>query len=259
MALKALMTAARAQSRDVDLVVTATAPDGAALAQFTVTSDNFDVLQIAELAPGTEIVLAAAGSGEVRFQLVRRFNVLLRDDIVENGMALEVVYDANHVDVDDIVNVTAIVRYFGSPGDSGMMIVDVGVPTGFATVPESLDALVDANQVSKAEVAGRKVILYVDGLTGGEERSLTFQVIARFPVRAVIPDSKAYIYYEPDIRAEDAGEEITVDIPICIVDFHYLAQFADKWLQHDADSGSRIDFTALKELSDVWLDVCPPE
>ncbi|MHC4744414.1 MAG: prenyltransferase/squalene oxidase repeat-containing protein, partial [Planctomycetota bacterium] len=259
MALKALMTAAREQARDVDLIVTVASPDGTTLAQFAVTPDNFDVLQIAELPPGGEIVLTASGSGETRFQLVRRFNVLLSDDIVENGMALEVIYDANHVEVDDIVNVTAIVRYFGSPGDSGMMIVDVGVPTGFAPVQESLDALVDANQVSKVEVAGRKVILYVDGLAGGEERSLTFRVIARFPVRAVIPDSKAYVYYEPDIRAEDAGREITVGMPICVVNFRHLARFADNWLQHDSDSGSRIDFSALKELLDTWLDNCPPQ
>ena len=164
-----------------------------------------------------------------------------------------------YVEVDDIVNVTAIVRYFGSPGDSGMMIVDIGVPTGFAPVSESLDALVDANLVSKVEVAGRKVILYVDGLTGGEERSLTFQVIARFPVRAVVPDSKAYVYYEPDIRAEDAGEEITVGMPICIVNFRHLAMFADGWLKSDPDFGGRIDFSALEELLDGWLDVCPPE
>ena len=252
MALKALMTAARAQSRNVDLTVTAKSPDGTILAQLSVDANNFDVLQIVELTPGANIELAATGSGETRYQLVRRFNVFLRDDIVNNGMGLEVIYDANHVDVDDIVNVTAIVRYFGAPGDSGMMIVDVGVPTGFAPVRESLDALVEAEAVSKVEVAGRKVILYVDGLIGGEQRSLSFQVIARFPVRAVVPDSKAYLYYEPDVRAENAGEAITVAMPVprCIVDLRYLAQFARQWLE-------TVNFGDLKELSSLWLSDCP--
>ena len=58
-------------------------------------------------------------------------------------------------------------------------------------------------------VAGRKVIFYLDGLTPREERSFSFQVKARFPVRAIIPDSKAYSYYEPDLRAEATGKEIT--------------------------------------------------
>jgi CD109 antigen len=90
-----------------------------------------------------------------------------------------------------------------------MVIVDVGVPTGFTPVPESLESLVEAGTVSKAEVAGRKVILYVDGLAGGEQQAFTFQVKARFPVRAVVPDSKAYLYYEPKVCAEAAGTNIT--------------------------------------------------
>jgi CD109 antigen len=155
--------------------------------------------------------LSAVGAGDVRFQLVRRFNVLLGDDCVSNDMALEVDYDADHVEVDDIVNVTATVRYLGLKDATGMMIVDIGVPTGFETVGESLDALLEEKVVTRFEVAGRKVIFYLDGLTPGEERTFAFQVRARFPVRALIPDSQAYSYYEPQVRAEAQGHEITVE------------------------------------------------
>jgi len=263
MALKALMTAARTQTRNVSLTITAKAPDKGILAEFQVDSTNFDVLQIAELPVGTQIELSATGSGEARFQLVRRFNVMLADDCIENDMALEVTYDAKHVDVDDIVNVTAVVRYFGRPGSSGMMIVDVGVPTGFAPVQESLDALVEAGTVSKVEVAGRKVIFYVDELTSGEQRTLTFQVKARFPVRAVIPDSKAYLYYEPNVRAEAAGRNITVGFFACSVDLDYLAGFSDEWLQAgpdsdcDMDDNGFVDFKDFSLLANSWCDACP--
>jgi CD109 antigen len=219
MALKALMTAARMQTRNVNLTITATAidsnvaADGTVLAQFNIDSSNFDVLQIAQLPAVTGIELSATGSGEARYQLVRRFNVSLAKQTIENNMALQVTYDTNNVHVDDIVNVTVVVRYFGQAGESGMMIVDVGVPTGFVSVRDSLDALIDAGLVSRVEVAGRKVILYVDGLTSGQQRTFTFQVKARFPVRAVIPDSRAYLYYEPDIRAEDQGRKITAGFP----------------------------------------------
>ncbi|MDH4240073.1 MAG: hypothetical protein OEW48_10960, partial [Phycisphaerae bacterium] len=137
----------------------------------------------------------------------------LANQTIEKNMALQVKYDTNNVHVDDIVNVTVVVRYFGQAGESGMMIVDVGVPTGFSPVQESFDALIEAGFVSRVEVAGRKVILYVDGLTSGEQRTFSFQVKARFPVRAIIPDSKAYLYYEPDIRAEDQGKKITAGFP----------------------------------------------
>jgi CD109 antigen len=263
MALKALMTAARAQTRNVDLTITAKSPDKGVVAQFTVNSSNFDVLQIAELPVGTQIELSATGSGEARFQLVRRFNVMLADNCIKNDMALEVTYDAEHVDVDDIVNVTAVVRYFGRPGTSGMMIVDVGVPTGFSPVQDSLDALVEAGTVSKVEVAGRKVIFYVDELTSGEQRTFTFQVKARFPVRAVIPDSKAYLYYEPNVRAEAAGRDITVGFVACSVDLDYLAGFSDEWLQAgpdsdcDLDHDGFVDFKDFSLLADSWCDACP--
>ena len=219
MALKALMTAARIQTRNANMTIIATAidstvvSDGTVLAQFTVDKSNFDVLQIAELPAVTGIELTATGSGEARFQLVRMFNVSLANQTIENDMALKVTYDANNVHVDDIVNVTAVVNYFGLADESGAMIVDIGIPTGFSPVQESLDALVEAGIVSRVEVAGRKVILYVDGLTSGQPSTFTFKVKARFPVRALIPDSKAYLYYEPGIRAEHQGTKIAAGFP----------------------------------------------
>lgn len=263
MALKAIMTAARTQSRDARLTIDVTATDGSALAQFTVDSNNFDVLQIAELPAVSKIRLSATGSGETRFQLVRRYNVFLAREIVQKNMTLEVIYDANNVDVDDIVNVTAIVRYIGRAGESGMMIVDVGVPTGFEAVQQSLDAIVSAQIASKVELAGRKVIFYIDGLTGGEQRSLVFQVKARFPVRAVIPDSKAYLYYEPDIRAEAAGKQITVGSLGCKVDFNFLSKLSGQWLKSgtnldaDIDDNGSVNLRDFSLLANKWLDACP--
>jgi CD109 antigen len=262
MALKALMTAARAQSRNVNLTITAKAAGKGVVAQFNVDSSNFDVLQIAELPVGSDIELSATGTGEARFQLVRIFNVFLRDDCISRDMTLEVTYDADHVEIDDIVNVTATVRYFGLEGTTGMMIVDVGVPTGFSPVEESLAALVDAKTVSRFEIAGRKVILYVDGLAPGEKRTFTFQVKARFPVRAVVPDSKAYLYYQPQIRAECAGPKITAGAAMCTVDLAYLARFAGAWLetgatsQMDLDNNGSVDFKDFSLFAGRWLGAC---
>ena len=262
MALKALMTAARAQSRNVNLTITAKAAGKGVVAEFNLDSSNFDVLQIAELPVGSDIELSATGSGEARFQLVRIFNVFLRDDCISKDMTLEVSYDADHVEIDDIVNVTATVRYFGLEGTTGMMIVDVGVPTGFAPVEETLAALVDAKTVSRFEIAGRKVILYVDGLAPGEKRTFTFQVKARFPVRAIVPDSKAYLYYQPQIRAECAGTEITAGAAMCTVDFGYLVRFAGAWLESgtalpmDLDNNGSVDFKDFSIFAESWLGPC---
>lgn len=258
MALKALMTAARAQTRNVNLVLTAKAadaPDGAVLARFSVDSSNFDVLQIAEIPAGVDIEITAEGSGEVRYQLVRRFNVLLGDECIANDMSLEVTYDAENVEVDDIVNVNVTVRYLGPAESTGMMIVDVGVPTGFAPVQDSLDGLIEAGVVSRVEVAGRKVIFYVDELSGGEERSFTFQVKARFPVRAIIPDSSAYLYYEPDVRAEDQGTEITVGSSSgqTSFDMQDLVDLVTNWLA-EGQFGERVGLEDFAALARHWME-----
>ncbi len=218
MALKALMTAARLQQRTADLTVTVSVADpvnpgaGQQVAQFTVDSTNFDVLQIAEIPLGSAIDLSATGSGEVNYQLVRRFNVLLPEIPISNDMMLDVVYDAESVSVNDIVTVAVSVSYVGFGKSSGMLIVDVGVPTGFQPVQDSLDALVEGGIASRIEVAGRKVIIYIDDLVRDEELAFEFQVKALYPVRAIIPDSQAYSYYDPDVHAEKRGAAITVDL-----------------------------------------------
>lgn len=250
MALKALIKAAYIQTRNVDLVVTVMAVDsngydGPVLVQFTVNESNFDVLQIAEIAAEGGIKLTASnGSGETRFQLVRKFNVLLCDDIIQRDMAIEVDYDASHVEVDDIVGVNVTVRYFGFMASTGMMIVDVGVPTGFSAVAESLEALLGGGSISRYEVAGRKVILYVDELVSGEMRRFSFQVKARFPVRALIPDSKVYLYYDPGIRAEAAGTKITVGFDVACLG--------------DLNSDGQVDLRDLSEMVDALVKAGPP-
>ena len=37
-----------------------------------------------------------------------------------------------------------------------------------------------------------------------------FKMIAKFPVKAQIPDSKAYSYYTPEVKGEVKGGEIEV-------------------------------------------------
>ena len=101
-----------------------------------------------------------------------------------------------------------------SPGpapDAGMVVLDVAVPTGFAPVTDTVAALVDDNaQVKRYEIAGRKVILYLEDRTPGEELELRFDARAQYPVRAQGVTSQAYSYYTPHWRGETLGESVTV-------------------------------------------------
>ncbi len=233
MALEALFVAAVGQSANMDLTITARAASGSkdapgeVLAEFDVDSGNFDVLQMAELVAGDAVVLSAVGSGSVGYQMVRRYNVILPNDAPPSGAVdLEVQYSAGHVEVDDLIDVTVLLSYQPLPGEgegegeganederaSGMLLVDVGVPTGFTVLRDSLTTLLEAGQIKRFEVAGRKVILYFESMAGPASATVQFQIKASFPVRALTPDSAAYRYYAPEVRDEVKGPEITVEL-----------------------------------------------
>jgi CD109 antigen len=210
LAFKALMTAAATRAKDTDATITVTA-DSKEITQVSVDAGNYDVLQIVEIPESSELItLSISGKGDINYQLVKRFNVILPDEIVFTDLEFEVEYDAEDVAVNDIVDVHARVKYTGRANSTGMLILDVAVPTGFVPVVSTLDELKTDGLISRHEIAGRKIILYVDDLSRGNELLFDLQVQAQFPVKAIIPDSSAYSYYNPEIKAESRGQEIVV-------------------------------------------------
>ncbi len=210
MALKALMTAATMQGRDIDATVTISA-DGTTIKEIGIDAGNFDVLQTVRVPDGAgEVQLTLTGTGEVNYQLVKRFNMILPEIAPVSDLQLDIVYDATDVAVNDIVTAHTRVIYTGAADSTGMMIVDVAVPTGFAPVTGSLDRLVADGTITRYEIAGRKVIVYVLDLPRGTELSFDVEMRALFPVQAIIPDSRAYSYYDPEVYAGVRGGEIVV-------------------------------------------------
>lgn len=216
MAFRALMTAAASAGRDIDATVSVMA-DNRSLSEVKITPQNFDVVQIVEVPVDTQqVTLGIEGEGEVSYQLVKRFNVILPDVVEQKEIELNVTYDATSVAVDDIVTADVRVKYNDMPGiegmvnSSGMMIVDIAVPTGFTPVTTSLDALKDNGTITRYEIAGRKVVLYIDEMQVGEELNFTMQMKALFPVKAAAQESKAYSYYNPEVSAEVKGVEMNV-------------------------------------------------
>ena len=216
MAFRALMTAAATAGKDVDATITVSG-DGEELRSIRITSENYDVVNILEIPEGTEeLELNLTGSGEVNYQIVRRFNVILPEVIEYEEIELDVEYDSTDVAVDDIVNVDVRLKYNGMSGirgvveSSGMMIVDIAVPTGFTPVSSSLQALKEDGTITRYEIAGRKVVLYIDEMTPGEQMRFSLQMRAKFPVKARLQESSAYSYYNPEVRAEAKGMDIVV-------------------------------------------------
>jgi hypothetical protein len=66
---------------------------------------------------------------------------------------------------------------------------------------------------SRVEIAGRKVIIYLDSLVKGTPVGFRFQVKALYPVRAEPPVSRVYEYYDPDVQAATRGPGLEVREP----------------------------------------------
>ena len=208
--LQALTEQATGARADVDLTVTLKAGDFQK--QITITQQNYDVLQIAEISPGQQIEVSAAGKGEVIGQVVSRYNVPAAEETQDQILKVNVDYDTTQVEVNDLVNVSVGVEFNPSePIEAGMVVVDVSVPTGFAPVTESIADAVQKNaRIKRYDVAGRKVIFYIENMNPGDNISFGFQVKAMYPVKAKGVTSQAYSYYKPEIRGETLGKDVIV-------------------------------------------------
>ncbi|RPI22541.1 MAG: hypothetical protein EHM61_22030 [Acidobacteria bacterium] len=194
-ALRAMFLAARKVRRDVNLELTVI-DSGKTIFTAHVDQANFDLLQQFSLPVGRELILQAAGTGSVAYQVANRF--YLPADLLpqKKDMELDVSYSADHVETDQTVDVGVRISYLGKKEKTGMVILDVSVPTGFELVRASVDSLVKAGIVQRVEVAGRKVIFYIEELVRNQPVEFGFQVRALYPVRTDPAVSKAYEYYD---------------------------------------------------------------
>ncbi len=208
-ALQALTQFAAQASADVDLTVTVRA--GGEAREVRITPDNFDVMQVVEIPAGGQVEVSAQGTGQAVLQAVRRYN-LPQPEEAESVFDIAVEYDAAQVDVNDTVGVNVTLTYNPpEPIKAGMVVLDVSVPTGFAPVTETLDSLLQERpKIKRYDVAGRKVILYIEDMEPGESISFSFDVLALYPVRGKGAASQAYSYYNPDMRGEEISGGLTV-------------------------------------------------
>ncbi|UCB43821.1 MAG: hypothetical protein JSV77_04015 [Dehalococcoidales bacterium] len=208
-ALHALTEYSTGTRADVDLTIDIT---GEGIdEQVRLTADNFDVLQVIEIPVNEEIEITATGEGEAVAQVVRRFN-LLQAETGTSILNIDVEYDATEVEVNDLVTVSVELAFNPpEPMEAGMVVADISVPTGFTAVIDTIVAAVEGEvKIKRYEVAGRKIIFYIENMLPGESLSWSFQVQAAYPVKAKGVSSEVYSYYQPDIRGETLGENMTV-------------------------------------------------
>ena len=205
------MTKYASDSR-IDVDATVTLKSGNWQKEIKVSPDNADVLQMVDVPIGAPVSVDVNGKGQVVLQSVRRFNVPDPEKKAESVFQMQVDYGAGQVEVNNLIDVKASVTFNPpEPMQAGMVVMDVAVPTGFAPVTESLDALMKANpKIKRYDVAARKVIVYIEDMAPGDQVAFAFKARALYPVKAQAVASQAYSYYRPEWKGESLGGAMEV-------------------------------------------------
>ena len=83
-----------------------------------------------------------------------------------------------------------------------MVIVDLGIPPGFTVITDGLKDLKEQGLIEKFTLTGRQITLYIQKLEPDQKLSFTYQLKAKFPIKAKTPKSRVYRYYNPDVASE---------------------------------------------------------
>ena len=209
--LQALTEFSAASAADVDMTVLLSTGDWQR--EVRITGETSDVMQMIEIPERGALEISTDGKGEAVVQVVRRFNLPEVVHQTRRVFDIDVDYGTDHVQVDDLITVSVDVRFTPfEPIEAGMVVLDIAVPTGFAPVTGSIEALVEETpRLKRFDIASRKVILYLEDLLPNESISLEFTARAVHPVRAKAATSEVYSYYNPDMRGETLGGAITVE------------------------------------------------
>jgi CD109 antigen len=212
--LQALTEYATNTRSDADLTVTLKG-DGIDK-QYEINQTNFDILQVIEVPVNAQVEMTVTGKGDAIGQVVRRFNEPAADTAPAAQMLkIDVDYDVTEVEVNDLVRVSVNLEFNPLPefeiSEAGMIVLDVSIPTGFEPMTDSIVAIMqEMINIKRYDIAGRKVIFYVENMKPGEKISFDFQVKALYPVKAKGVTSTAYSYYKPDIKGEVLSASVVV-------------------------------------------------
>ena len=207
-ALQALTEFATAGASDTNLKVKLTV--GGKTEEIRITPDNYDVTQVIEVPAGKAVEVSATGKGEAVVQGVLRYN-LPDAPAAQSVFDITVDYRTDHIAVNDLVDIDVTIAYNPpEPIKAGMVVLDVSVPTGFAALDDSLAALLDDPNVKRYDVAGRKVIIYLEDMSPGDEVSFSFKAQALYPVKGKGAASSVYSYYTPGWRGETVAPAVNV-------------------------------------------------
>jgi alpha-2-macroglobulin-like protein len=184
----------------------AVAVDGQPFTTVTLTADQADVMTTIDLArhatAGSHAVgLRFTGTGKVSYNLVARHNIPWAMMPPPDGpLSVAVSYDKTRLAVDDTATATVRVRNNVASAQD-MILVTVGLPPGFEVLTEDLDRYTADRTLSRYEITGKQLMLYLTALGPSAAKDISYRLRALMPVKAADGGAEIYAYYQPKVRA----------------------------------------------------------
>jgi hypothetical protein len=224
LSLKALLLSVEKAGEAAEATVTVSL-NGEATDPVRVTPETFDVVQLITFSDRpfegeNRVEIAVEGEGDLMYQVTAEY-YLPWEFVAEEPdkvVTIDVAYDRTDLAMNDEVNVSVKVALDEPNLVANMMLVDLGIPPGFEVLAEDLNHLVEEGlyqeegvRLSRFDLTGRQIILYLEDLAYGEPFAFTFRLRAKYPMKAQAPASVAYDYYNPDVRAIARPQTVTVN------------------------------------------------
>jgi hypothetical protein len=215
LAMKAMVVALGSTTEEVDGTITIRI-DGETASTMRITPADSDVMRLVDLKKYVQkgdnnVRIRFEGEGSMLYQIVGRYYLpwTTQGKRLQEPLSIQVEYDKTRLEKDDLV--TCSVRVLNNrPAAANMVIVDLGVPPGFTVQPEGLQRLVEDKTIEKYTLTGRQIIIYLRKIDPHAALSFSYQLKAKFPIKAKTPTSRVYEYYDPSV--EDFAEPVLLEI-----------------------------------------------
>ena len=215
--LRAMIRSLSNKTEEGEGTVTVTL-DGQPVGKVVITEENRNVFHLLELGGQVDLSTPAAlgityqGTGNLMYQVRWSGYQPVADTGMPAGdvLGISVSYDKTTLAVNDTVLVTVEVEN-KTEGTLPMVLVDLGLPPGFAVITAKLDAAVSDGAIMKYELPGQQISVYLEALKPKETVTILYELQAKYPLKAVAKSSSAYLYYETTTRSGTAGAEFTVE------------------------------------------------
>ncbi len=168
----------------------------------------------ADVSPLDRLTMEQEGNGAFPYRMIavfhRPWEHAFSSSEGRERIDFDVRYARRRVRVNETVAVSVEARLKGET-EMKMALMELGIPPGFSVAGFDLALLVEQNAIGRYDIAGNRLLVYLENLSAEAPVRFDYSLRARYPMRAKTPPSELYDYYNPDVRVVLRPTEMVVE------------------------------------------------